>query len=250
MIKVIVYGSNGKMGQVLSNQINNESDIEIVAGIDRTTNKEENIYPVYSDPCEYEGEVDIIIDFSHPSNLAKILKYSSDRKIPLVIATTGYTEEQYNLLLEASKELPILLSSNMSLGINVIAMILKEVSRFLGDSFDIEIIEKHHNKKIDAPSGTAYLLANVINKALDSKKEYLFGREGGNAKRHEKEIGIHAIRGGTIPGEHTVIFAGLDEVIEIKHEALSKNIFAQGAIKAARFIINAKPGFYNMDDIF
>ena len=250
MIKVIVYGSNGKMGQVLSNQIANESDIEIVAGIDRTIDKIENIYPVYSNPYEYKGEADVIIDFSHPSNLEKILEYSSDKKVPLVIATTGFSEEQFNLLLETSKNLPILHSSNMSLGINAISMVLKEISRFLGDNFDIEIIEKHHNKKVDAPSGTAYLLANVINKALDNKKEYIFGREGGNAKRHEKEIGIHAIRGGTIPGEHTVIFAGLDEVIEIKHEALSKNIFAQGAIKATRFIINAKPGFYNMDDIF
>ncbi|MFA5524104.1 MAG: 4-hydroxy-tetrahydrodipicolinate reductase [Tissierellales bacterium] len=245
MIKAIIYGSNGKMGQVLSKQIEDEKDIEIVAGVDRKADEIKNTYPVYGNPYEYKGEADVIIDFSHPSYLTQMLEFSVDRKLPLVIATTGFSDEQLKQIEKASQEIPILHSANMSLGINVLSRILRDISKLLDEDFDIEIIEKHHNKKLDAPSGTAYLLANVINESLENSKKFIYGREGTNTKRENNEIGIHAIRGGTIPGEHTVVFAGNDEIIELKHTALSKNIFALGAIKAARFIVKAKKGLYN-----
>ncbi|MTI48718.1 4-hydroxy-tetrahydrodipicolinate reductase [Sporosalibacterium faouarense] len=250
MIKVILYGCNGKMGQVMSNQLMMENDFEIVAGIDRDTVKHENNYPVYNSPYDYKEEVDIIIDFSHTSYLEEMLEFAVNKRIPLVIATTGLTKEHMEGIQEASKNIPILYSSNMSLGVNVLRKVLRQISPVIDESFDIEIIEKHHNKKLDAPSGTAYLLANTINESLSNKKEYVYGREGKDARRKNNEIGIHAIRGGTIAGEHSVIFAGLDEVIEIKHTALSKNIFAMGAIRSAKFIIESQPGFYTIDDIF
>lgn len=249
MIKVIINGVNGKMGQVLTKLISRENDFKVVAGIDRSPNKEKNSYPVYEDIIECKEKADVIIDFSHISNLHNILKYSLKEKMALLIATTGFSKEDHMAIKEASEKIPVLCSSNMSLGINALKTALKEISPAL-DGFDIEIIEKHHNKKLDAPSGTAYLLANTINESLGNNKDYTFGREGINAKRQSNEIGIHAIRGGTIPGEHTVIFAGLDEIIEIKHTALSKNVFAAGAVKAARFIAKAKPGLYDMNDIF
>lgn len=250
MIKVIIYGSNGKMGQVLSKIISAEKYMKVVAGIDRSIHKEDNSYPVYGDIKECNEEADVIIDFSHVSNLQKVLELSLCSKTSLIIATTGLSEKDYISIEEASKQIPILCSANMSLGINALKSALKEISPVLGEDFDIEIIEKHHNKKVDAPSGTAYLLANVINESMGNSKSFIYGREGGNAKRQVNEIGIHAIRGGTIPGEHTVLFAGMDEVIEIKHTALSKNIFAMGAVKAARFIVKARPGLYDMKDIF
>lgn len=250
MIKAIIYGSNGKMAQVVSKQIEIEKDIEVVAGIDRYEGNIKTTYPVYKNPYEYNGEAHVIIDFSHPSYLEEMLDFSINRKIPLVIATTGFSDEQLKQIEEASKKVSILHSSNMSLGINILSRVLSNISKILSEDFDIEIIEKHHNQKVDAPSGTAYLLANAINESLDNSKEYTYGREGKSAKREKKEIGIHAIRGGTIPGEHTVIFAGDDEIIELKHTALSKNIFALGAIKSARFIVKAEAGLYTMDDIF
>ncbi len=250
MIRVIIYGSNGKMGQVLSKIIAGEKDMKVIAGIDRSVHKEDNNYPVYEDIKECNEEADVIIDFSHASNLQKVLELSLCSKTPLIIATTGLSVKDQDSIKKASTRIPILYSANMSLGINALKSALKEISPILGEDFDIEIIEKHHNKKVDAPSGTAYLLANIINDSLGNSKSYVFGREGGNAKRQENEIGIHAVRGGTIPGEHTVIFAGMDEVIEIKHTALSKNIFAMGAVKAARFVVKARPGLYTMKDIF
>ncbi|HSH35241.1 4-hydroxy-tetrahydrodipicolinate reductase [Schnuerera sp.] len=250
MIKTIVYGINGKMGQILSEQLLKESGMEIVAGIDRSKFDIKRTYPVYNSLYKYKGEVDVIIDFSHPSYLERIIEYSLEKKTPLVIATTGFSQEQFEKIKMASEEVPILYSSNMSLGINILSKALREISQVLNKDFDIEIIEKHHNNKADAPSGTAYLLADVINEALGNSYKYIYGREGNNSKRENNEIGIHSIRGGTIPGEHTIIFAGSDEIIELKHTALSKKIFAQGAIKASRFIVTAKKGFYTMDDIF
>ncbi|WP_425446960.1 4-hydroxy-tetrahydrodipicolinate reductase [Dethiothermospora halolimnae] len=250
MIRTIIYGCNGKMGQVLSKQLMNNDDFQIICGIDRNTTEYNNNYPVYNSLYQYKEEVDVIIDFSHRSYLDEILEYSLDNKIPVVIATTGFDDKDLDKIKGASREVPILHSSNMSLGINVLSMVLKQISELLDENFDIEIIEKHHNRKIDAPSGTAYLLANTINDSLKNKKQYVYGREGGDAKRQESEIGIHALRGGTISGEHSVIFAGLDEVIELKHTALSKNIFAVGAMRAARFLVNKSPDLYTMNDIF
>ena len=243
MMDVMLYGAGGKMGQVLEEQIALQEDMRIAVGIDKSSDNQKS-YPVHEDPFEYKEEVHVLIDFSHPSNLEKILDYALSKKLPAVIATTGYSDEQIKAIEEAAKTIPVFYSSNMSTGVNVLARLLKEAAKTLGEDFDIEIIEKHHNKKIDSPSGTAYLLAEEINKGLPVKKEYIYGREGNNCKRSKDEIGIHSIRGGTIPGEHTVIFAGNDEIIEFTHTALSKNIFAAGAIRGARRIVNAEPGLY------
>ncbi len=250
MIKVIINGAKGTMGQVLSKIITAEKDMEVVAGVDKNATEKESAYPIYKNLNDVSEECDVVIDFSHVSCLHEILAFSVEKKLPLIVATTGLSDENKNSIKECAKNIPILNSANMSLGVNALASVLKSISPILGEGFDIEIIEKHHNKKADAPSGTAYLLADAVNQALNNSKSYIYGREGNSAKRQENEIGIHAIRGGTIPGEHTVIFAGLDEVIEFKHTALSKNVFAAGAIRAARFITVAAPGLYSMKDIF
>ena len=192
---------------------------------------------------------DVIIDFSHFSRLDNLLDFALRKKIPLVIATTGYSDDTLNKIREYSKEIPILLSSNMSLGINLIVDILDKIVPVLYENYDIEIIEKHHNKKIDSPSGTAKTLLETVEKNCDEHMKRVFGREG-NEMRAKNEIGIHSIRGGTVVGEHSVMFYGNDEIIEIGHTALSKNIFAEGALKAGRFLAGQKPGLYSMKDIF
>lgn len=247
MLKIMIFGISGKMGQILAEQILEETGMEVVAGISRK-NKVAAGCPVYEDPFEYKGEVDIILDFSNPENLSKMLEYATQKSIPTVIATTGYSDDQLLQINEASKNIPVVLSANMSLGINITSRILTEISPILENDFDMEIIEKHHNKKLDAPSGTALLLAKSINGSLKNSKRYIYGRAG-NSMRQNDEMGIHAIRGGTIAGEHTIIFAGPDEIIEIKHTALSKKIFATGAIKAARFIRHQQAGLYSMEDV-
>lgn len=249
MIKAIISGCNGTMGQVLSKQICNNDDIKVVAGFDRNTQKVKSSYPIYEDIFKIKEEADVIIDFSNPSSLSNLLQYGILKKIPLVIATTGYSEDQINEINKAAKDIPIFFSSNMSLGVNVVKELSKIATHILGDSFDIEIIEKHHSKKVDSPSGTAYMIADTINEELNNSKSYVFGRHGKSDSRNKKEIGIHAVRCGTIVGEHSIIFAGLDEVIEIKHIANSKKIFAAGSINAARFVINKSPGIYTMDDL-
>jgi len=249
MIKVIINGCNGKMGQVLSHLLLQDPDIDIVAGIDRSPEKCVNPYPVYKEIFEYKGKAQVIIDFSNPYHLPGILDYGVENNIPLVIATTGFSTHDIRDINEASEKIPIFYSANMSLGINVLVNLVRKASALLHDTFDIEIIEKHHNKKVDAPSGTAYLIANKINEELNNNMEYTFGRYTKKDQRLKKELGIHAVRGGTIVGEHSVIFAGEDEVIEVKHSASSKNIFALGAIKAAKFITSKEKGLYSMDDL-
>lgn len=194
-------------------------------------------------------KIDVVIDFSHFSKLNDLLDRCAERNYPLVIATTGYSGETLEKIVETSKKIPILLSSNTSLGINAINSILEKLVPRLEENFDIEIIEKHHNKKIDSPSGTAITLLETIQNSLHEKYDVVYGREG-MAKREKKEIGVHAVRGGTIVGEHTIIFAGEDEIIEISHKALSKKIFAVGALKCADFIIGKQPRLYTMTDIF
>lgn len=194
-------------------------------------------------------KIDVVIDFSHFSKLNDLLDRCAERNYPLVIATTGYSGETLEKIVETSKKIPILLSSNTSLGINAINSILEKLVPRLEENFDIEIIEKHHNKKIDSPSGTAITLLETIQNSLHEKYDVVYGREG-MAKREKKEIGVHAVRGGTIVGEHTIIFAGEDEIIEISHKALSKKIFAVGALKCADFIIGKQPRLYTMKDIF
>ncbi len=244
MVNIILYGANGKMGQVLSKLLEFDMDFHIIAGVDKEV--QATYYPVYSDPFKIKEPGDLIIDFSHPSYLKQLLAYAVEKKLPVVIATTGYSKEQIALIKQKAKEIPIMLSSNMSLGINILNRILRQYHDTLSE-FDIEIIEKHHNKKIDAPSGTALTLANTINE--NDEYELIYGR-GGTHKRDKKEIGVHAIRGGSIVGEHSVLFSGKDEIIELKHTALSKEIFAHGAIKAGKFLVKQSAGFYTMDDIF
>lgn len=246
MLDVVIHGCNGTMGQVLTKAIKDFDGINIVAGVDLFKDKIKNSYPVYESFNELKENVNVIIDFSHHSLVKDMVKYCVKTKTPVIIATTGLSEDDINEIEKASKIIPIFESANMSLGINVLINLVKKAANILNESFDIEIIEKHHNKKLDSPSGTAFMIANEINLELDNSKKYIHGREGRSDKRDKNEIGIHAIRGGSIPGEHTVIFAGNDEILEVKHSALSKKIFAVGAIKAAKFIHNKSKGLYSM----
>ena len=246
MIKVIVNGSLGKMGKVLTRCVNEDKDTELVCGCSMPTGETPD-YKLYNKMSEIKEEADVIIDFSHFSALDDVLGYALKTKTPLVIATTGFTKDQLEQIKEASKIIPIFHSSNMSLGVNVMLKLVKEAAKAL-KGFDIEIIEKHHNKKVDAPSGTAIMVANAVKEVLP-KVTYNYGRHGRDAKRMENEVGIHAVRGGTIVGEHEAIFAGLDEEVMISHRAQSKDIFANGAITAAKYLVNKEAGYYNMDDM-
>lgn len=248
MLHTVIYGVNGKMGLIVTKMVQDHKDFDIVAGVDHSPMKVAHSFPVYQSPFDIQGEVDVIIDFSHPSHLETMLAFAKRKKAALVIGTTGYTNEQIDKITISGTDIPILRASNMSIGISIINHLLKNYAKLLGALFDIEIIEKHHSKKLDAPSGTAYLLANTINQALENSKSYVFGRYGGRT-RQEDQIGIHAIRGGTLVGEHTVLFAGKDEVIEITHQAHSREIYAHGAILAAQTIAHKPPGIYSIDDI-
>ncbi len=248
MLKIIISGCNGAMGQVLTKTIEAMEDSKIVAGIDKNIDRCKNNYEVYSDILGFKEKADVVIDFSNPGSLENILRYGTETETPIVIATTGLSDKNIESIKKASEKIAIFQSGNTSLGINVLTSLVKKAAAVLSENFDIEIIEKHHNKKIDAPSGTAYMIANSINDELNNSKEFVYGREG-ISKREKNEIGIHAVRGGTIAGEHTVIFAGMDEIIEIKHTAMSKNIFAQGAVKAAKYLVNQDKGLYNMNDL-
>ncbi|MFI3210529.1 MAG: 4-hydroxy-tetrahydrodipicolinate reductase [Peptostreptococcaceae bacterium] len=246
MLKVIVNGSLGKMGKVLTNCVFEDPKLELVCGSSLNTGEHTN-YKLYSKMQEINETCDVVIDFSHHSTLDDVLGYCTKNKTPLVIATTGYNEDEYEKIKNASKIIPIFHSSNMSLGVNILLKLVKEAAKAL-KGFDIEIIEKHHNKKVDAPSGTALMIANAIKEVLPNT-EYNYGRCGRDAKRNENEIGIHAVRGGTIVGEHTTIFAGPDDIVEINHLAQSKNIFANGSITAAKYLVNQSAGYYNMDNM-
>ncbi len=246
-MKVLLCGCGGAMGHALSHLISEKDNIEVAAGVDKFAPPSSD-FPVFETFEKCDVPCDAIIDFSHPSLLSSLLEYAISNNLPIVLSTTGHSEEQKKQIEEATKKIPIFVSANMSLGINLMIELLKQAATFL-DGFDIEIIEKHHNKKVDAPSGTALALADGINEALNGKKEYNYGRHGTSAKREQNEIGIHAVRGGTIVGEHQVHFIGQDEIIEIRHTALSKNILAEGAIRASQFLIGKPAGMYNMKDM-
>lgn len=246
MLKVIVNGCFGKMGRVLTKCIEDDPNLELAYGVS-SNQKEKTSFKVFSTMSDIPKKCDVIIDFSHHLALDDVLSYALNTKTPLVIATTGYNEEELSKIKDASSVIPIFHSSNMSLGVNVLLKLVREATKVL-NGFDIEVIEKHHNKKVDAPSGTAIMIANAIKDVLPNL-EYNYGRYGREAKRSENEIGIHAIRGGTIVGEHDVIYAGHDEVVELKHIAQSKDIFAKGSITAAKFLVNQNPGYYNMDNL-
>ena len=248
MMKLIVSGCNGKMGSVVTKLALANSDIEIVAGFD--INEETQYgYEVFRNPDDFQGKADVIIDFSHPAMLESLLSYAVRTKTPIVVATTGLSDEQKQWLKEAAEKTAIFFSANMSLGVNLMIDLVQKAAKILEDDFDIEIIEKHHNQKIDAPSGTALAIADAINDCLEEKKEYVYDRHAVRKKRGKTELGIHTVRGGTIVGEHDVIFAGTDEIIEIKHLAMSKEVFAVGAITAAKYLKGKQPGFYTMKDL-
>lgn len=248
MINVIINGANGKMGQVLAGIIAKTDDIKVAAGVDKFPDYQQNSFPVYLSLESCKESADIIIDFSRPEALPANLSYAIEKHIPMVIATTGFSSEEKQQIYEASKYIPIFFAANMSLGVNLQMELAKSAAAFLGEAYDIEIIEKHHNQKVDSPSGTALAIADFINEAFADKKEYVYGRHSKTEKR-AREIGIHAVRGGTVPGEHSVMFIGTDEIIEINHTAQSRHIFAFGAVRAARFIFGRSAGLYNMSDI-
>lgn len=246
-MKVIINGYSGTMGQVLTKCILADEELELVAGVSPVHHDPNDQFSTYSSFAEVKEEADVVIDFSNPLALDGILEYCLNTKTPVVLATTGYNDEEMAKIHEAAKQIPVFLSFNMSLGVNILLKLVKEAAKNL-DGFDIEIIEKHHNKKVDAPSGTAVMIANAV-KEVREQSEFIYGRHGRTGKRQQNEVGIHAIRGGTIVGEHSAIFAGNDEILEINHSARSKNVFAEGAIAAAKYLVNQDAGFYNMDDL-
>ncbi len=247
MLKIILSGCSGKMGSVISEIVADDASCEIIAGVDPYF-KEGIKFPVY--PTFNDLPVcDVIIDFSNPAALDGMLQYSKKYAVPTVIATTGYSDSDIKKIKEAAKFAPIFFTFNMSLGINLLTSLVKRTTDILGSDFDIEIIERHHNQKIDAPSGTAIMLANAINDSLNNKMVYEYDRHSKREKRSKNEIGIHSVRGGTYVGEHEVIFAGNNEVITLTHQAFSKNVFAFGAVKAAKFLSDKPNGIYDMNDL-
>lgn len=249
MVRAIMHGCNGKMGRVITGLIWDDDAIEIVAGIDTYTGTA-NDYPVFESIESCDVEADVVIDFSNASAVDHLLDYCAKKKLPVVLCTTGLSEEQLRKVEETAEQTAVLKSANMSLGINLLLKLLQNAAKVLGPAgFDIELVERHHNQKVDAPSGTALALADSVNEALDNQYTYVFDRSQVRQKRGEKEIGISAVRGGTIVGDHEVIFAGADEVIEFKHTAYSKAVFGKGAVEAAKFLAGKKAGKYDMSDV-
>ena len=249
MVKIIMHGCNGHMGQVISGIVEKYPDAEIVAGID-IADQGKNSYPVFTDIDACQVEADAIIDFSSAKATDKLLEYSAARQIPVVLCSTGLSQEQLAKVEETSRKVAVLKSANMSLGINTLLKLVQDAAKVLAAAgFDMEIVEKHHRLKLDAPSGTALALADSINEAMDNQYHYVYDRSQKREKRDDKEIGISAVRGGTIVGEHEIIFAGQDEVIEFKHTAYSKAIFGKGAVEAAKFLAGKPAGRYDMSDV-
>lgn len=249
MVKIIMHGCNGHMGQVISGLVEKDPEAEIVAGID-IADSGKNSYPVFTDMNACDTQADVIIDFSSAKAVDALLDYSVKRQIPVVVCTTGLSEEQMAKLEEASEKVAVLKSANMSLGINTLLKLLQDAAKVLaGAGFDIEVVEKHHRLKLDAPSGTALALADSVNEAMDNQYTYVYDRSQRRQQRDDKEIGISAVRGGTIVGEHEVIFAGPDEVIEFKHTAYSKTVFGKGAVEAAKFLAGKPAGRYDMSNV-
>ena len=249
MVKIIMHGCNSHMGQVITQLVKDDANAEIVAGIDIVDNKD-NGYPVFTDIFACDVAADVIIDFAAVAAVDNLLAYSKDRQIPLVLCTTGLSEKQLKLVKETSKDVAILKSANMSLGINTLIKLLKDAAKVFGPAgYDIEVVEQHHRLKKDAPSGTALALADSVNEALGNSYEYVFDRSKRSEQRPDKEIGISAVRGGTIVGVHDVIFAGTDEVITFNHTAYSKSVFAKGAIEAGKFLAGKPAGMYDMADV-
>ncbi|MBQ8623691.1 MAG: 4-hydroxy-tetrahydrodipicolinate reductase [Oscillospiraceae bacterium] len=248
MIKVVISGCLGKMGRVVKEVIATRNDCEVVAGIDVAAVKDYD-FTVYNKPSELSEKPDVIVDFSHPSALDDLLEYALTNGCALVLASTGYSSEQVAKINSSSKQIPIFFTANMSLGINLLCELAKKAASVLGGQYDIEIIERHHNLKLDAPSGTALMLADAINESCDNAYNYVYDRHSVRQKRDKAEIGIHSVRGGTIVGDHDIIFAGRDEVITLSHSAASKEVFAVGAVNAAVFMADKPAGLYSMADM-
>ena len=249
MVRIIMHGCNGHMGQVISGLVANDPDAEIVAGID-IADQGKNSYPVFTDINQCDVEADAIIDFSSAKAVDALLEYSVKRQIPVVVCTTGLSEEQLVHLEKSSEKVAVLKSANMSLGINTLLKLIQDAAKVLATAgFDMEIVERHHHLKVDAPSGTALALADSLNEAMDNQYHYVYDRSQKREMRDSREIGISAVRGGTIVGEHEVIFAGPDEVIEFKHTAYSKAVFGKGAVEAVTFLAGKPAGRYDMSDV-
>lgn len=247
MTRIILSGCNGKMGQTITACVAERDDCTIVAGFD--INTVAGTYPVFADPTACTVKADVIIDFSHPAMLDGVLRFAEEKAMPIVIATTGLSDEQLKNIQSAASNTAVFSSANMSLGISLLAELAKKAASVLGTSFDVEIIEKHHNLKIDAPSGTALMLANAVSDGLPYEPTYVYDRHAVRQKRTQHEIGFSSIRGGTIVGEHDVLFAGRDECITLSHTATSKSVFATGAINAALFLVGKPAGYYTMKDL-
>ena len=249
MVKIIMSGCNGYMGRTVTDIVAADADAEIVAGIDLADHGDKT-YPVFTNIADCNVEADVVIDFSSPKALDSLLSYCTEKKVAAIFCTTGYSEEQLAQIKAAAAHTAVMKSANMSLGINMLLKLVQEAAKLLAPAgFDMEIIEKHHNLKVDAPSGTALALADSINEALGQKYDYTYDRSKERKRREKYEIGISAVRGGNIVGEHEVIFAGLDEVIEFKHTAYSKGVFAKGAVQAAKYMAGKPAGFYDMKDV-
>ena len=242
MIKVLINGACGRMGCEVEKLVDAAEDMKAVAKVDKMADKS----GCYSDINDFDGEADVIIDFSNHLGTAELLEYAVRKNIPTVIATTGHTDEELKMISEAAKKIPVFHSANMSLGVALLVELAKRAAEVMPDA-DIEIVETHHNRKLDAPSGTALILADAV-KSVRDDSEYVYGR-GGHKKREKTEIGIHAVRAGNIVGEHEVIIATDSQIISLKHEAQSRSLFAEGAVRAAEFLVNQKPGLYNMNDL-
>lgn len=249
MVRIIMSGCNGYMGRTVSDIVAADTEAEIVAGIDLADHGDKT-YPVFTDLAACDVEADVVIDFSSPKALDGLLAYCTQKKVAAIFCTTGYTKEQLEQIHAAAQQTAVMKSANMSLGVNMLLKLVQEAAQLLAPAgFDMEIVEKHHNLKVDAPSGTALALADSMNEALGQKYEYTYDRSKERRRRDKYEIGISAVRGGNIVGEHEVIFAGLDEVIEFKHTAYSKSVFAKGAVQAAKYMAGKPAGFYDMRDV-
>lgn len=247
MRKILLSGCNGRMGRAVAELCENNGEITIIAGLDANAVKLGS-FPVYADPMEFSGYTDCVIDFSHTSALDALLDYCVRKKMPLVLCTTGHSDKQQAAIAAASKEIPVFRSANMSYGVHVLKDLVAQAAKALGGSFDVEIIERHHNQKLDAPSGTAVALFDAVADALPYEPVPVYDRHDERRPRDKREIGMHAVRGGTIVGEHEIVFAGHGEVISISHSALNREIFAAGAVKAAIFMSDVKsPGLYGFD---
>ncbi len=249
MVRAIMHGCNGRMGQMITGLVKEDENIEIVAGIDKFQGIQ-NTYPTFATIAECDVEADVVIDFSNAAAVDGLLDYCVEKQVPVVLCSTGLSEAQLENVEECAKKVAVLKSANMSLGVNLLMKLLKDATKVLSPAgYDIEIVEKHHNQKLDAPSGTAIALADSINEAADHQYEYVYDRSQVRKKREKKELGISAVRGGTIVGDHEVLYCGQDEVIEFKHTAYSRDVFGKGAIEAAKFLAGKPAGRYDMADV-